>query len=608
MFDISGTTAGASITSLSGSGAVALGNRTLTVTDAATTFSGVIAGSGGLTVAGGTLTLTGDNTYAGLTSIGSGATLRIGTGGTSGAVAGDFADNGTLVFNRSDTVTITGNIGGTGALTQLGTGTLVLLGKDTVSGKVTVASGTLEVGNAATPGAVLNASSGGVTVGAGATLEGHGTILGAVTNTAGGTVRPGGSIGTLTVGSYVQGANSTLAIEVSPTQSSLLQVTGTASIAGTVAVTLDPGTYASHVYPILTAASVTGTFSTLTASGAALPGLVYGLSYAPAGNEVDLVLASTKGTSVYGDALSAALDSADAYARTVLDHGVDCAGSDQASGGTACASNGVWLKALGSTGETDSTPLASGYSFNRGGFIGGIDRTVAAGIKLGVSFGWQHTSTNSFDYAASAKVDQYDFGLYTSVQLGVARIDADGFYGSSTNHVTRDTQGGGTALAQFNGRGYGGAVRLSLPLKDSVATPFAELRWTHQTRDGVAESGVGALDFAIARQSHDDGHAIAGLRIAPVYSAGAGSITPHLEIGVDQQIGQTDRTVYGTLASVTGANFAGAAVSAARTAALVKLGFNAQTSRSIEFFGDIDWKYSDNHNEGTANIGLRARF
>ena len=44
--DISQTTAGASITGLSGSGSVALGGQTLTLTHASGTFSGVIADGG----------------------------------------------------------------------------------------------------------------------------------------------------------------------------------------------------------------------------------------------------------------------------------------------------------------------------------------------------------------------------------------------------------------------------------------------------------------------------------------------------------------------------------------------------------------------------------
>ena len=76
-FSIAGTTAGASITTLSGSGAVTLGDQRLTLTNASTTFSGVIGGAGGLTVEAGTQTLGGVNTYTGATIINAGATLSL---------------------------------------------------------------------------------------------------------------------------------------------------------------------------------------------------------------------------------------------------------------------------------------------------------------------------------------------------------------------------------------------------------------------------------------------------------------------------------------------------------------------------------------------------
>lgn len=172
-FDISATSSGAAVKTLSGSGDVALGSKSLTVTDGSTTFGGVIAGSGGVTVSGGYQLLSGVNTYTGETKVDDGAKLGL-TG--SGAIAqsstvtvngtldiaaatgpvslvtlagdGTVALGATLLTLTDADSTFAGGIAGTGGLT-IGSGTFTLTGANTYSGKTAVQSGaTLAVSGA----------------------------------------------------------------------------------------------------------------------------------------------------------------------------------------------------------------------------------------------------------------------------------------------------------------------------------------------------------------------------------------------------------------------------------------------------------------------------
>ena len=111
--------ASTSVVSLSGSGHVILGANTLTLTNAADLFSGVISGAGGLTIGAGTETLTGVNTFTGTTLIDTGATLELGNGAGVGLLAGPITDNGQLAFDGgagSDAIFAT-SIAGSGAMT-----------------------------------------------------------------------------------------------------------------------------------------------------------------------------------------------------------------------------------------------------------------------------------------------------------------------------------------------------------------------------------------------------------------------------------------------------------------------------------------------------------
>ncbi len=141
-FDISQTSSGASIASLAGAGSVFLGAQTLTVTNGSGTLTGIISGTGGLIINGGTEILDNTNTYTGGTTVSRG-TLQLGAGDSGGSILGDVAVVGTLVFNRADNIAFDGLISGTGAVTQLGGGTLTLTKAETYSGITTVSAGTL---------------------------------------------------------------------------------------------------------------------------------------------------------------------------------------------------------------------------------------------------------------------------------------------------------------------------------------------------------------------------------------------------------------------------------------------------------------------------------
>jgi autotransporter-associated beta strand protein len=152
--------------SLSGAGNLVLAgsdgtNVTLTVgsDNTSTTFSGTISGTGSLVKTGsGTLTLSGTNTYTGSTTVTGGA-IQVGSGAGTGTLGtGAVVDNGSLVFDRSDTLTVANAIGGSGSLAQSGEGTLVLAGAISYTGATTVNIGTLEGTVASIPGNVNLAS------------------------------------------------------------------------------------------------------------------------------------------------------------------------------------------------------------------------------------------------------------------------------------------------------------------------------------------------------------------------------------------------------------------------------------------------------------------
>ncbi len=157
------------------------------------TYAGAISGAGDVLQQGtGTTILTGNSTYAGGTFITAG-TLQIGAGGTSGSVGGFISNSGALVFERSDFLTFSGAISGTGTVAQSGTGTLALSGANTYGGGTTINAGTLSI--AADNN--LGTASGSLTFNAGTLLTTAGlTSARAVTVAGSGTIDNGGNVDT----------------------------------------------------------------------------------------------------------------------------------------------------------------------------------------------------------------------------------------------------------------------------------------------------------------------------------------------------------------------------------------------------------------------------
>ncbi|MGG1947905.1 autotransporter domain-containing protein [Trinickia sp. NRRL B-1857] len=319
-------------------------------TDADLALTGVIGGAGGLQKNGaGTLTLAANNLYSGGTQISEG-TLQLGNGGTAGSVQGDIDDDSRLVLNRSGTWTLAGTIGGSGSVTQIGTGTVVLTGNNHYQGGTTISAGTVQVGDGGTsgsvagnivdngalafdradsvvfdgkisgPGAIEHIGSGStdltgnssafsgtttvsagtlsvdgklggtLAVHAGGTLAGTGTV-GTTTIASGGTVAPGHSPGTLHVnGDITFAPGSTYAADILPDQSGdLIAASGRATIGGgTVQAVKAPGLFApGSEWTIVSAkGGVTGAFDTLTQT---MPFVDLSLAYDPTHVYIDTV-------------------------------------------------------------------------------------------------------------------------------------------------------------------------------------------------------------------------------------------------------------------------------------------------------------------------------
>ncbi|MEI6485318.1 MAG: autotransporter domain-containing protein [Sphingomonadales bacterium] len=291
-FDISATSAGARITSLSGTGRVELGSQRLTLTNASESFTGVIAGAGSLGLEQGTLTLGSANSYAGGTIV-NGGTVRItnsaalGTGtvnfaggtslvaGTAGlALANGIVTRGTLAIDSgagASTFTLGGAVSGSGGIAKQGTGVLTMAGASSYTGATSVLAGTLNV-----TGSLASV----VTVTAGAAATGNGRVA-SLSVLAGATINPGApgstDVATLTVAGAATLAG-TFTADVTSLGNDRITAGGALTLGG--ALVVNRSAQASfltfnQVYTLASGATRSGSFATVSGLGN------FGIAFAP---------------------------------------------------------------------------------------------------------------------------------------------------------------------------------------------------------------------------------------------------------------------------------------------------------------------------------------
>lgn len=593
--DISATTSGASVASLAGGGRVALGGRTLTLTNASGVFSGVIDGAGGLVLSSGTQTLSGVNTYTGATTINGGTLVLTGAGRLSAASAVSLMGSGatldlsaasgqtlvglygvagsrllagasTLTLGAATDSVYEGELTGSGALVKQGTGMLVLNGSNAgFTGATTVAQGRLQVGDAGHGGAVLG---GDVAVGAQGTLGGHGTILGDVTN--GGMVSPGGSIGTLNVGgNYTQASNATLAIEVSPTEASLLKVGGSATLNGTLAITYAPGTYSATRYNVVSAANgISGRFSSVTgslASGADLNGLRSSVAYGA--NEVALLLSNPAAgmpgdtpviiaptrTSIYTALGSAALMSAQSATAAVLERATRRAVASGPADATDTVS--VWANATGRHGRLSGSGGLPGFQENQYGFLAGADKRVDRNT-FGLAMGYSHAELSEESTESAGTRDTVRLATYASRDLGP--VDVTGMLGYGLHFLSqkRPFENVGTAKGDHVGQEFTAAAQVSKPLAlgGLVMTPRLGLRYAYFHANSFDEGGARGQNLHVGSDTARSLQPYIGMTFDTAFDSAQRPLNLQFRVAYAHELLDTGRAM--TVVSQDGTRFA----------------------------------------------------
>ena len=363
-----------------GTGAVAIGNaasRTVTLNSGNLTVGGVISGtSSSLTKAGsGTLRLTGSNSYSGGTTISAGI-LEIAGSGTLNA-AGNIVNNGTLLWNSSNSPTFSGIISGSGGIMLNGTGIMQInSSSNSFTGGVVINAGMLRLG-----GSGVIPTSNSVTINGGTLdMQNRNNAISLLTLTNGNVIELGGiytstltatngyilqngSVSTILAGSgtLTKNGSGTVTLSRNNTLSgSTVVADGTLLLSGngtlgTSTISLTGGTLD------LGGKSLTNTFSSLTGGTLANGTLTNnGGNYALQNGTVSAILAGTNGVNKTGSGT------------TTL------TGSNTYSGATTISAGNLSISSVSALTNTSGVSLANGTALiYTGGSAATLNRAIS---------------------------------------------------------------------------------------------------------------------------------------------------------------------------------------------------------------------------------------
>ncbi len=557
--------------------------------------------------------------------------------------------DGHATFDQQQNGEYLGQLSGTGTLHKTGDGDLKLNGGNGgFDGTTQVAAGRLSVSGRL---------GGEVLVDDGGTLGGDG-IVGDTTITQGGTLAPGNSIGTLTVdGDLVFESGSSYDMEVSPdnTDSDLVHVTGSATLAGSVLHVGNDGDYQPFTeYTILSAdGGILGRFEAVRSRFAFLDA---GLDY----NDHEVLLALTRNDvafdsvaltrnqrsvagavetlapdhAVYQDIVTQETDAAaaafDRYSGDSLVAGLsatdrligqfgerlrqrDRTQSASADQRTLAGDhdNGLWLQA----GALDSEEKRNGYTGNAGYEMKGehltlgLDRTLGKGrVGLAVS---QAQGRLDFDRRrADGDLDGWFVGAYGRRDLtGTLYVRADLSYGETDHDHKRHFEDQTPARSSSTIKAARLALESGLDLSAGRADvrPYAQVAMTRLERDGFREEGAGAADLRVEKTTLHRGEAELGVDLGRTLRSGSHPTRLHGGLALVQPFGDTQSEQDARFVDA-GETFTVYGADRDDPRLQARLGAAVQLSPRIQLSLDYQGRVDDQGNEHLGQAGIEVRW
>lgn len=524
-------------------------------------------------------------------------------------------------------------------------GGVVSLTDDTSWDGISITGGRL-IGQAGT----TITSSSAILVGTGATFGSAGTVNADID--VRGTLSPGASPGTMTVnGDVMFRTGSNLLLELTPTVSDLLNISGTMTIEQGAAVDITgvlQGAPGELLDLVVAEGGIEGRFTTINKSATIFGFVVQNGNRLQIRSEFEndadypsnvrtsidysnQVLRGGYGVQAYTDALNMLTDAegranqtafaqltGEAYA-SALHIGADAALTLSASTRQMVAfapkRDGLFLFGQAAMGDGklrgSARTGASGGHSSTDGVYGGIGYGFDENSQAGLFIGSLDTRQSLGALGARTKADGFAIGAYANARLGglgmhamIARVGSDA---TTTRSLLAAPSSNAVGRYDLDSWVADLTVDYGVALGDIRFAPRVGLTYVDTKRDTVVESGAGAFALSIDEKRMRGLYGDVALQLSSTMDAGGTAFTPYIEMGYRFAL---DGMAASATGGFTGAPGAGMRVDGARldrSAANLAAGASIDLAPSVR----VNVGYSRdlaNNDRGTFSGGLSIRF
>ena len=278
---------------------------------------------------------------------------------------------------------------------------------------------------------------------------------------------------------------------------------------------------------------------------------------------------------------------------------------------------GPWGGEFGNQGTSGDR---TGFAYNTGGFVGGVDWRPRQDVILGFGAAYLGTGLNWDQSGGNGNVNYAKFGLYGS--YFTPRWFVDGVFSGGVNwaDTTRNlfimsdsplmpvvnrqatsSQTGHDFTVQWRGG-------VNFSLWNWYLTPMAGLAYFYLHQDPFTESGADSLNLNVQANEAQTLRSTLGGRLARTFTAPSGNkITPEASIGWAHDFTLDNRVINASLAEL-GGSFATNGFNADIDTLLVGAGVTAQLTNGVALSARYHAEIGQNFAAHMVNLGLRCEF